>query len=57
LKERVEVGDEAFVSDGDAQFGAVRRVSRNTVVVYVENSGGFEIPLSAVSAVHSKKVI
>ncbi|MFI5317609.1 MAG: hypothetical protein ACHQ6T_18045 [Myxococcota bacterium] len=57
MPEKIEVGDQTFVSDGEAEFGAVRHVTPNAVIVYVENSGEFRIPLSAVSAVHSKKVI
>ncbi|HTO07553.1 MAG TPA: hypothetical protein VMR86_10940 [Myxococcota bacterium] len=54
---RIEVGFQAFVSDGGEEFGAVREVSREDVIVYVENSGDFRIPLAAVKAVHSKKVV
>jgi hypothetical protein len=38
-------------------FGAVREVSPNGLVVYVENAGDFHVPLDAVEAVHSQKVI
>lgn len=57
MRDRIEVGYQAFVSDGDAEFGAVRDVSRDELIIYVENSGDFRVPLSAVKAVHSKKVI
>jgi hypothetical protein len=57
MRETIEVGYQTFVSDGEAQFGAIREVSRKDLVVYVENAGEFRIPLEAVSAVHSKKVI
>ena len=57
MPDKIEVGYQTFVSDGDAEFGAVRDVSKNDLVVYVENAGDFRIPLSAVKAVHSKKVI
>jgi hypothetical protein len=53
----IEVGYQAFVSDGGEEFGAVREVSRDGLIVYVENSGDFRIPLEAVKSVHSKKVI
>ena len=42
------------------EFGAVREVSPNgrpELVIYVENAGDFVVPLSAVEAVHSQKVI
>ena len=60
MPERIEVGYQAFVSDGGEEFGAVRQVSPNGeagVVVYVENAGDFFVPLEAVASVHSQKVI
>ncbi len=60
MQEKIEVGFQAFISDGSEEFGAVRQVSpggRAELVVYVENAGDFTIPLSAVDAVHSEKVI
>jgi hypothetical protein len=56
----IQEGYEVFVSDHDKPFGAVRQVSphgRPEIVVYVENSGDFTIPLGAVEAVHAQKVI
>ena len=57
MRERIEVGYQAFVSDGGEGFGAIRRVSADRVVVYVENAGEFHVPRAAVKAVHSQKVI
>lgn len=57
MRETIEIGFQAFVSDGGEEFGAIRSVSRDGVVVYVENAGEFEIPLDAVAAVHSQKVV
>jgi hypothetical protein len=60
MQEEIEVGYQAFVSDGGEEFGAVREVSPNgrpELVIYVENAGDFVVPLSAVEAVHSQKVI
>jgi len=60
MRENIEVGFQAFVSDGDQEFGAVRQVSPNGepgLVVYVENAGDFLVPLDAVTAVHSQKVV
>jgi hypothetical protein len=56
----IQEGFEVFVSDGDKPFGAVRQVKphgRSELVVYVENAGDFAIPLGAIKAVHSQKVI
>jgi len=60
MPDRIEVGFQAFVSDGGQEFGAVRQVSPNgepALVIYVENAGDFLVPLDAVAAVHSQKVI
>jgi len=60
MQEKVEVGFQAFTSDGGEEFGAVREVSpdgRPELVIYVENAGDFTVPLSAVDAVHSEKVV
>jgi hypothetical protein len=60
VQEKIQVGFQAFTSDGSEEFGAVRQVSpggRPELVIYVENAGDFTIPLSAVDAVHSEKVI
>ena len=57
MRSEIEIGYAAFVSDGEGEFGAIRDVTPVDVVVYVENAGDFRVPLEAVSAVHSKKVI
>jgi hypothetical protein len=60
MRETIEIGYQAFVSDGGEEFGAVRAISPNgrpELVIYVENAGDFVVPLSAVEAVHSQKVI
>ena len=55
--QQVEVGYQTFVADGGEEFGAVREVSRDGLVVYVENAGEFEVPWNAVRSVHFQKVI
>lgn len=57
MRETIEVGYQTFASDGGEEFGAIREVSPDRLVVYVENAGEFEVPLEAVVAVHSQKVI
>ena len=60
MREAIEVGYQAFVSDRGEEFGAVREVSPNgrpELVIYVENAGEFVVPLTAVEAVHSQKVV
>ncbi len=56
----IEIGFQVFTRDGGEEIGAVRQVvpnDRPEIVVYIENTGDFIIPLSAVTAVHSQKVI
>ena len=57
MSEAIQVGYQTFVSDGTEEFGAVRDISPDGLVVYVENAGEFRVPLDAVKAVHSQKVI
>jgi hypothetical protein len=57
MKERIEVGDQTFLSDGGAEFGSVLEVTAKELLIYVENAGEFRVPFDAVTAVHSKKVI
>ena len=57
MAERIAIGYQAFVRDGGEEFGAIREVLPDAVVVYVENAGDFRVPLTAVSAVHSQKVV
>jgi len=57
MPEKIKVGYQAFTSDGGEEFGAVRAVGPHEVTIYVENAGDFTVPLSAIEAVHSQKVI
>jgi hypothetical protein len=55
--DRIEVGFQAFVTDGNEEFGAIRAISPNgDVTVYVENSGDFVVPSHAVTGVAFGKV-
>ena len=56
----IEVGYQVFAHDGGEEFGAVRDVApdgRPEIIVYIENSGEFTVPLAAVTAVHDQKVL
>ncbi|MFZ1886806.1 MAG: hypothetical protein WAU33_02145 [Candidatus Binataceae bacterium] len=60
MQEKIQIGFQVFVSDGGEEFGAVRAVSphgRAELVIFVENAGDFTVPLDAVEAVHSEKVV
>ncbi len=58
MTEKIRVGFQTFVSDGQEEFGAVRAVAHDgrDLTVYVENAGDFVIPMSAVISVQSEKV-
>ena len=60
MQEAIEIGYQVFLTDGGRTFGAVREVApqgREELVIYVENAGDFVVPITAVEAVHSQKVI
>ena len=57
MAEDIEEGFMAFLADGEDGIGAIREVGPTSIVIYVENSGEFVVPLSAVKGVHSEKVI
>ena len=59
-QETIREGFEVFASETGKPFGAIRKVSPNgrpALVVYVENSGEYIVPLGAVTAVHGQKVV
>ena len=53
----VNVGDHVFLEDGGEEIGAVRKVERDHLVVYVEAAGDFIIRGPEVKAVHYGKVV
>jgi len=57
MHENIREGFDVFLHDGDKTFGAVRQVRKHELVVYVENAGDFEIPLSVVKDAEAGKVI
>ena len=57
MSEPVQEGFMAFIADGIEGVGAVRKVSGGTIIVYIENVGEFTVPRSAISDVHSQKVM
>lgn len=48
-----------FTAEGEDGIGSVRELRKTTpeLMVYIENAGDFDLPLSAVKAVHDDKVI
>jgi hypothetical protein len=57
MSDKIEQGFMAFLADGATGIGAVREVTMQGLVIYVENAGEFNVPLSAVMAVHDQKVM
>ena len=57
MHEKIQEGFDVFLHDGDGNVGAVRQVRSHDLVIYIENAGDFEVPLSAVKDVYSEKVI
>lgn len=59
MREAIEEGFMVFATDGAEGIGSVREIhpEREELVVYVENAGDFVVPLAAVDAVHSQKVM
>jgi hypothetical protein len=55
----IEVGFQVYATEGGEVFGAVRGYTphTNTLVIYIENAGDFEVPVEAVQRVHDDKVI
>ena len=59
MHEEISEGIMVFLSDGDEGIGSVREVRHGLpeLLIYIENAGDFVVPVSAVQAVHSGKVI
>ncbi len=59
MREQISEGFMVFVSDGEDGIGSVREIRHGLpeLVIYIENAGDFVVPVSAVRAVHSDKVV
>ncbi len=53
----VNVGDHVFLEEGGEEVGAVRKVERDHLVVYIEAAGDFIVHGPEVEAIHYGKVI
>ena len=58
MSEKIKVGFQTFVSDGQEEFGSIREISHDghRLTVYVENAGDFTVPENAIVSVQSEKV-
>ena len=57
MNRAIEIGQMAFIAGSAGAAGAVRAMSGDSVTIYVENSGDFDLPFSVVKSVHDGKVI
>lgn len=53
----IDVGYQAFAKGAEEEFGAVRQVRAQDLIVYIEDAGDTSIPLSTVLEVVEGKVI
>jgi len=53
----IELGYQAFAKGAEEEFGAVRQVRAEDLVIYIEDAGDTVVPLSAVTEVIEGKVI
>ena len=53
----IEVGYQAFAKGAEEEFGAVRQVRAQDLVIYIEDAGDTLVPLAAVTDVVEGKVI
>ena len=56
-KFEVNVGDHVFLDGGGEEIGAVRKIERDHLVVYVEAAGDFIVRGPEVKAIHYGKVV
>lgn len=54
---QVNVGDQVFLEEGGEEIGAVRKVERDHLVVYIEAAGDFILTGPEIKAVHHGKVV
>lgn len=57
MSDTIQIGQMVFLRDGAEGVGAVRQLEKGNIIVYVENAGDFALPRSAVTGVHSGKVM
>ena len=52
----IQVGDQVFLEEGGEEVGAVRKVAKDHVVIYVEGSGDFTLKGPEIAAAHDGKL-
>ena len=54
---QVSVGDQVYLEEGGEEIGAVRKVAKDHLVVYIEAAGDFVVQGPGVRAAHDGKVV
>ncbi len=52
----VQVGDHVFLEEGGEEIGAVRKVARDHLVIYIEGAGDFTLHGPEIAAAHDGKL-
>jgi len=52
----IQVGEQVFLEEGGEEIGAVRKVAKDHIVIYVEGAGDFTLTGPEIAAVHDGKV-
>src|SRR5215468_10835236 len=52
----VQVGDQVFLEEGGEEIGAVRRVAKDHIVIYIEGAGDFTLNGPEIAAAHDGKL-
>jgi hypothetical protein len=54
---QVSVGDQVFLEEGGEEIGAIRKIERDHLVVYIEAAGDFIVRGPEVKAAHYGKLV
>jgi hypothetical protein len=52
----VQVGDQVYLEEGGEEIGAVRRVAKDHIVIYIEGGGDFTLTGPEIAAAHDGKL-
>lgn len=52
----IQVGEQVFLEEGGEEIGAVRKVAKDHIVVYIEGAGDFTLTGPEIASVHDGKV-
>ena len=57
MEDRIKIEFRAFVDGRDDEFGVIRELSPDGLIVYVQNAGDFFVSFDTIKALDSRKVI